>query len=69
MPMPEAGDLLAKLDEGDQSAAMTVAVAACHAEDAYRIALENSANLDAARIAMARAFLGSLAVGEPQHST
>ena len=68
MPMPEAADLLLRFDAGDPDAVMSVVVAACHAEDAYAIAHRNSASLDAARVAMARAFLGSLATGEPEHS-
>lgn len=66
--MPEAGNLLARFDAGDPDALQAVVVAACHAEDAYAIAHRSSGSLDAARVAMARAFLRSLAVGEPENT-
>ena len=62
-------EILAAFEASDRDTVQAVAVAACHAEDIYVLALAHGADGDAARVAMARAFLGSLAVGVPVAST
>jgi len=60
-----AAAILSAVESGDQRAMMALAVACCHAEDAYALVPVDG---DAARHALGMAFLRSLAVGQPEHS-
>lgn len=60
-----AAAILSAIEGGDKRAMMALAVACCHAEDAYSLVQHDG---DAARHALGMAFLRSLAVGVPEHT-
>lgn len=60
-----AAAILAAFESRDPEALVAVAVASCHAEDAYAAVPVDG---DAARYALGTTFLRSLAVGQPEHS-
>jgi len=60
-----AAAILKAVEDGEPVAVMALCIAACHAEDAYAAVPVDG---DAARHAMAMAFLRSFAVGTPEHS-
>lgn len=59
-----AAAILKAVEDGDSETMKAVAVASCHAEDAYYLSPRNDG--DAARYNLAMAFLRSLAVGVPE---